>query len=213
MTGRIYAIGDLHGCSDHLDQLLRKIPFDPDLDQFVFMGDYIDRGPDSFGVVDRLLDLKRFYPNTMCLLGNHEQMLQDYLSGEDTFSFVYNGGRATLESYSVENRQKRWHGTLPPEHENFFRHLPRYYETEDYIFVHAGLRPGVLLEDQSPHDLIWIRDQFFKSDYDFGKTVVFGHTPFQRPFVVTGRIGIDTGAVYGNVLTCVALPEMVFYHV
>ena len=99
---------------------------------------------------------------------------------------------------------------IAAEHLDFFRSLRLYYETEAYIFVHAGLRPKVPLASQEPEDMLWIRDKFIYSKYDFGKPVVFGHTPLEKPLVEHNKIGIDTGAVYGNALTCVQLPDLVF---
>jgi len=211
MEGRIFAIGDIHGCLDHLNRLLNKISLDASKDRLVFIGDYIDRGPHSFGVVERILEIRRVWPQTICLMGNHESMFLDYLEGRDSQNFLFNGGKATLAEYrrmgGGNKKDTLW---LPPPHWRFLGDLMLYWETPDYLFVHAGLRPGISLSRQSPDDLIWIRDEFFLSGYDFGKTVVFGHTPFREPFVREGRIGIDTGAVYGNVLTCVVLPEMRF---
>ncbi|MDY6852862.1 MAG: serine/threonine protein phosphatase, partial [Thermodesulfobacteriota bacterium] len=102
---------------------------------------------------------------------------------------------------------------IPQSHYDFLESLAHYYETEDYIFVHAGLRDGILIEDQDPHDLLWIRDEFISSDYDHGKRVIFGHTPFREPLVQPNKIGIDTGAVFGGRLTCLELPGLKFYSV
>ena len=213
MKSRIYAIGDIHGCLDHLERLLDTIPFDGEADRLLFVGDYIDRGPESFGTVQRIIEIKRAHPRTICLMGNHERMFLDFLAGKDAYSFLYNGGKSTLESYHrIDEQRPMRTDLLPPEHQMFYDQLLLYYETESHIFVHAGLRPGVPLPEQDPQDLLWIREAFYDSDCDFGKTVVFGHTPFQKPLVQKGCIGIDTGAVYGNVLTCLALPDMVFYH-
>jgi len=212
MESRIYAIGDIHGCLDHLERLLDTIPFNAEEDRLVFVGDYIDRGPEPFRTVQRVLEIKRTHPKTICLMGNHERMFLDFLSGKDTYSFLYNGGKSTLESYSrISERPQEWNDTLPPEHKAFYDQLLLYFETESHIFVHAGLRPGIPLLEQDEQDLLWIRGEFYDSDYDFGKTVVFGHTPFQKPLIQKNNIGIDTGAVYGNVLTCLALPDMIFY--
>jgi serine/threonine protein phosphatase 1 len=181
----------------------------PGDDTVVFLGDYIDRGPDSKGVVDYILQLKKNLPHVVCLKGNHEAMLLDWvLNGTGYDLYLYNGGAATMSSYSQGGEFK-----LPPEHLAFFTSLLLYYETEHYIFVHAGIRGGVPLEEQDPHDLIWIRDEFILSPHDYGKTVVFGHTPLQRVFVAPNKIGIDTGAVYGGTLTCLELPAQRFYSV
>jgi len=210
MTRHIYAIGDIHGCADKLRRLIDQLAIDPKQDQLVFVGDYIDRGPDSFEVVDYLLGLKIIFPNVVFLKGNHEQMLEDYLAGPDKLTFLINGGQATLDSY-LRHRPSPQGPVFPLRHQVFFRGLRLFYETENYLFVHAGLKPKVPLAQQHPGDLLWIRSQFIYSDVDFGKQVVFGHTPFPEPLVQANKIGIDTGAVYGHQLTCVKLPDLVFF--
>ena len=204
----IYAIGDIHGCRDLLEELLEVVNPDLDRHRLVFIGDYIDRGPDSRGVVEVILNLKKNYKseNIICLMGNHERMFLDFLQGEEELLFLYNGGTATIQSYwgSQWDRSSR---RLPVEHAGFFRELHLYYETEDYIFVHGGLRPGVPLAAQVEEDLLWIREEFIFSEEDFGRRIIFGHTPFRSPLVMPNKIGIDTGAVYGNKLTCLILPE------
>jgi serine/threonine protein phosphatase 1 len=210
MINKLYAIGDIHGCFQNLKSLVDKIPFQPDYDTIVFLGDYIDRGPDSFSVVSYLIDLKNNCKNAVFLKGNHEDMLDGFISGTNRNLFLANGGEQTLRSYlKVQNSQSSF--PIPAKHLEFFRSLLPYYETEDFIFVHAGLKEGVALQDQYPHDLFWIRNQFIYSDYDFGKRIVFGHTPFPEPHISPNKIGIDTGAVYGNKLTCVELTRMVFF--
>jgi serine/threonine protein phosphatase 1 len=207
---RIFAIGDIHGCYDQLIDLLTRIPIDWDKDQLVFMGDYIDRGPKSFEVVEYLTSLRTKHPGIVFLKGNHEQMLSDYLSGKDRVTYLYNGGQQTLESY-LRNVSPRATSVIPDHHLQFFESLLLFHETDSYIFVHAGLRQNVPLAKQDPQDLLWIRDKFVATTYSFGKRVVFGHTPFDEPRVEPNKIGIDTGAVYGNKLTCVQLPEEKFF--
>ena len=181
----------------------------PQRDTLVFLGDYIDRGPDSKGVVDFILQLRKELPHVVCLKGNHEALFLDWhLNGKDYDLYLYNGGGTTIRSYSQEGEFK-----LPHEHLDFFTSLRLYYETADYIFVHAGLRGDIPLQEQDPHDLIWIRDEFILSPHDFGKVVIFGHTPMQRVFIAPNKIGIDTGAVYGGTLTCLELPAQRFYNV
>ena len=213
---RVFAIGDIHGCLDKLVPLMNIIKINPDQDLLVFIGDYIDRGDHSREVVDYLVDLKLRLPESIFLLGNHEQMLLEYLDGRNTDAFLYNGGEKTLRSY-VGSQSPGFLGApdpwLPAAHQDFYRSLRPYFEWEDYVFVHAGLRNGIPLKHQDLFDLIWIREEFFYSDYDFGKKIVFGHTPFPQPFIHNHRIGIDTGAVYGNRLTCVELPAVKFYAV
>jgi serine/threonine protein phosphatase 1 len=207
---KIFAIGDIHGCYDQLLTLIKIIPVDFNRDTLVFMGDYIDRGPQSVEVVDYLIKLKKRVPGIIFLKGNHEDMLEKYLNGTDRFTYLLNGGQQTLDSY-LSRSTKTGTNPIPPEHMDFFKSLRLTYETEDYIFVHAGLRPKVSLESQETEDLLWIRDKFLYSRYDFGKPVVFGHTPLGEPLVESNKVGIDTGAVYGNSLTCVQLPDMVFF--
>jgi len=208
---KFFAVGDIHGNLPHLEQLLEEITpaVNPRNDTLVFLGDYIDRGPSSKGVVDFILRLRREFPHVVCLKGNHEAMLLDWvLNGENYDLYLANGGGATIKSYSLEGEFN-----LPQEHRDFFTSLLLYYETERYIFVHAGLKAGIPLAEQDPHDLIWIRDEFILSPWDFGKTVIFGHTPLQRVYIAPNKIGIDTGAVYGGKLTCLELPARRFYSV
>lgn len=211
MAGRHFAIGDIHGCFGLLEDLWGKLDFQPENDTLVFIGDYIDRGPHSREVVDFVLDLQSRF-KVVCLLGNHERMLLSYhLHNSGREMFLMNGGANTIASYGLKDTAAGKRINVPSSHLDFFRKLLNYYETEDYIFVHAGLKPGVPLQKQDPEGMIWIRQEFLSSDYDFGKTVVFGHTPLPRPLLKPGRIGIDTGAVYGGKLTCVKLPDEIFY--
>lgn len=224
MPERIFVIGDIHGCLDKLELLWERIDPRPGMDQLIFLGDYIDRGDDSSGVLDYLLELKEIYTDTVFLMGNHEKMFKDFLAGVDRALFIYNGGESTLKSYLVrmedyrEGRQgvldeEALNQLVPEQHRGFLEELKPYYETDGYIMVHAGLKHGVPLENQSLDDLVWIREEFIYSEEDFGKRVIFGHTPFVRPLVLPNKIGIDTGAVYGNNLTCVILPDMKFISV
>ncbi len=209
---KIYAVGDIHGRFDMLSKLMEKVDIDFDTDSLVFLGDYIDRGPDSFQVVDFLVSLKKRHADIVFLKGNHEEMLDRYLSGKDRLTFLYNGGQQTLDSY-MHRPLEPGAPLIPTDHLDFFQSLRLYHETDAYIFVHAGLRKKVPLNKQQPDDLLWIRKKFIDSNYDFGKPVVFGHTPLPEPLLQRNKIGIDTGAVYGNKLTCVQLPDLVFYDV
>ena len=195
-NGRLFAVGDIHGCLNELEELLDQVSPTPD-DQVVFLGDYVDRGPDSAGVILFLMAFRKEHPQTVLLRGNHEQMFLDYLAGSDPANFLFNGGTKTLSSYQT---RELW--PIPDEHKRFVEELDYYYETEDFIFVHAGLRPEVPLAEQTPEDMLWIRREFISSDYDWGKTVVYGHTPLQEPHQEGRRIGLDTGCVYGRTLTC-----------
>ncbi|MBT3350281.1 MAG: serine/threonine protein phosphatase [Nitrospinaceae bacterium] len=202
----LYAIGDIHGQRGMLDMLIEKVPLEKD-DEIVFIGDYIDRGPDSRGVVDAVLEFKLNYPNTTCLRGNHEDMFLDYIKDEKKYPkgiFTMNGGIETLHSYGIDPRVGP--PKVPPLHMDFFESLGYRHESGGFLFVHAGVQPGVPLDAQVDKDLIWIRDEFIHSDEDFGKPIVFGHTPMpgvmdELPF----KLGIDTGAAYGGWLTCVQL--------
>jgi serine/threonine protein phosphatase 1 len=207
---RIFAIGDIHGCYDRLKTLMGKIPIDCSRDTLIFIGDYIDRGPHSVEVVDYLIHLKKRVPEVIFLKGNHEDMLDKFLTGADRFTYLLNGGQQTLDSYLTKPVQSEFF-PIPPDHMEFFKSLRLFYETEEFIFVHAGLRPRVPLKSQNTEDLLWIRNKFVSTKYDFGKRVIFGHTPLKKPLVEPNKIGIDTGAVYGNVLTCVQLPDLVFF--
>jgi serine/threonine protein phosphatase 1 len=207
---KIFVIGDIHGCFDKLCALMDKIPINFTRDQLIFIGDYIDRGSGSIEVVDYLIDLQKQLPGTLFLKGNHEDMLINYLDGSDRYTYLLNGGQRTLDAY-LNHPNNPGEYPVPSAHLEFFNSLHFYYQTADYIFVHAGLRKKVPLESQKKMDLLWIRDEFIYSDFDFGKRVIFGHTPFKEPLVQTNKIGIDTGAVYGNRLTCVQLPEIDFF--
>ena len=223
---RLYAIGDIHGRSDLLDRLHTQIRADaakapPGRRLAVYLGDYVDRGPDSRGVIDRAMepDLPGF--DTITLLGNHDFMMREFLVdpmewGPGWLSAV-NGGGATLSNYGVEPPRRVYDPaamaaardaldrTLPPAHRAFLRGLLPYHEEGRYLFVHAGIRPGVALERQSLDDLIWIREEFLESRADHGRVVVHGHTILPAPALEPNRIGIDTGAWRTGILTAVAL--------
>jgi serine/threonine protein phosphatase 1 len=209
---KTFVVGDIHGCLDMLSRLLDEIPWRPGRDRLVFVGDCIDRGPRSKAVVDRILGLMQMDPQVTCLLGNHEAMLLDYLAGVDQDLYLANRGMSTLRSYLAEKPEGE--GPLvPPDHMAFYRSLRPLMELDAYYVVHAGFRPGIEIPCQSVEDMIWIREPFISSGCDFGKRVIFGHTPFSRPLIMENKIGIDTGAVYGNRLTCIELPEERFYSV
>jgi len=211
---RFFAIGDIHGCLDKLVKLMGRIGINWAEDTVVFVGDYIDRGPDPKQVVDYVIELRETHERVVCLRGNHEAMFLNYLDRREEQIFLFNGGRDTLRSYGMDPDAEDRKEKIPPKHLEFFRTLLPFYETEKYLFVHAGVRPGIPIGLQDPHDLIWIRHEFFMSDHGLDKIVVFGHTPFRRePFVGEKMIGIDTGAVYGGTLTCLELPTMRFHHV
>ncbi|WP_417908764.1 metallophosphoesterase [Candidatus Electronema sp. PJ] len=205
-------IGDIHGCSQSLAALLPLI--ETRAQSFVFLGDYIDRGPDSKGVIELLLAFRKRHPRTITLLGNHEQMLLDYLSGSDD-TFLHSGGMTTLASYGIppDTHPEAVQQLLPAEHLAFFNNLPLLWEDQHGIYVHAGLEPDVHLSRQVASRCLWIRDEFVRSQHRFEKIVIFGHTVFKQPLVQRNKIGIDTGAVYGGNLTALLLPAQVFVSV
>jgi serine/threonine protein phosphatase 1 len=209
---RVFIVGDIHGCLDMLKRLMDKIDWRPETDRLIFLGDYIDRGQDPKGVVDFILALTRGSPLVQCLIGNHEDVFLDFLEGGDLEPFLVNGGLTTLKSYGVD-RKREGEPLIPPDHMAFFKNLIPWIELENFYVVHAGFRPGVELERQSLQDLLWIREPFIFSDYDFGKKVIFGHSPYDEPLVMKNKIGLDTGAVYHNKLTCLEIPRMKFHSV
>ncbi|PKN51513.1 MAG: serine/threonine protein phosphatase [Deltaproteobacteria bacterium HGW-Deltaproteobacteria-13] len=210
---KLFAIGDIHGCLDKLEELMPKIGIDPLHDTLIFIGDYIDRGGFSREVVDYVIRLQSQYKKVICLRGNHEDVFARYLEGVDEDVHLNIGGISTLHSYKISPADdiKKRNSKIPAKHRLFFESLLPYYETDDYIFVHAGLRPGLPLKEQAMHDMLWIRHEFMNSEKDFGKVVVFGHTPLFSPLIKKNMIGIDTGAVYGGNLTCVELPKINIY--
>lgn len=209
---RVFVIGDIHGCLGMLKRLMDKIDWRPEKDGLIFVGDYIDRGEDSKGVVDYILSLFKVSSNIQCLKGNHDALFMDYLDNKDRGLFLLGGGRKTLKSYRVDSSEG---GDIfvPPDHMDFFQSLRSFVELEDYYVVHAGFRPGFKISEQRLEDMLWIRDGFIESSHDFGKKVIFGHTPFYQPLVTPNKIGLDTGAVYGNRLTCLELTEFRFHSV
>ena len=208
---RVFVVGDIHGCLEILKRLMDTIPWNPFHDRLIFIGDYIDRGEDPKGVVDYILALKSYSVSVQCLIGNHEVMFLDYLKGNDQEQYLLKGGWRTVQSYKAADHEQKL--DVPPEHMTFYESLETFIELDKYYIVHAGFRPGVALDEQSLEDIVWIRDPFIQSRHDFGKRVIFGHTPFHEPFIMDNKIGIDTGAVMGNRLTCLELPEVIFHSV
>ena len=222
---RIYAVGDIHGRLDLLDRLLAQI--DDDIATrpvirpvFVFLGDYLDRGPSSSEVIDRLL---RLAADRECvfLKGNHEQLAIRCLSDPDLFrQWIRIGGRATLLSYGVSGVSPRgsfpdekqttalqaaFNDALPQNHRDFFRDLQISFACGDFFFTHAGVRPGIDLSQQQESDLLWIRNEFLSSDVDFGGIVIHGHTPTDEIEVRMNRINIDTRAFATGRLTSLVI--------
>lgn len=218
----VYAIGDVHGHLTLLRRLEAQIAEDmaarPAARRVVvYLGDYVDRGPDSRAVIDHLLTAP--LPDCECvhLLGNHEQWLLRFLDDPAAgAAWLRNGGRETLISYGVsvpmqvqtapmDEVRAAFSNALPSAHRRFFERMPRSHREGGYFFAHAGVRPGVPLDAQDPNDLLWIREEFLYADADFGAVVVHGHTPTHTPEEHHNRIGIDTGAFMSGLLTAVIL--------
>jgi len=217
---RIYAIGDIHGRSDLLDGLLDLITKDCAATEqtvhLVFLGDYVDRGPDSKGVIGRLLSLPARFEQQF-LRGNHEQALLDFLADFEHYDlWSQYGADETLSSYGVRPPRdysiaSRFEAraslveAISPAHMRFFKALPLSWDIGDYFFAHAGVRPGTPLAEQKEEDLLWIREEFLRSRENFGKIVVHGHTPVDSPTRARNRINVDTGAYLTGRLTAVVL--------
>jgi serine/threonine protein phosphatase 1 len=212
---RVFAFGDIHGCNDELRLVLDALTSQHGAcadDQFVFIGDYIDRGRDSKGVLNTLIDWRKTHPKTAFLRGNHEDMLLDFLGMDGSSGMVYlaNGGAEFFKSYGIDPNGplSEVAKSLPKEHLSFLTSLEVGVSIGEFLFVHAGIHPDVTLEEQDPHDLMWIRSEFIPKSHNLGKTVVFGHTPFADVFLhMPFKIGIDTGLVYGNLLSVVELVD------
>jgi serine/threonine protein phosphatase 1 len=212
---RIYAIGDIHGCDVQLGNLHEVIaedlatrPIEEPL--LLHIGDYVDRGADTAGVLQRLL---RETPipgvPVINLLGNHDETMLHALSGDRAAAtdWLFAGGAPALQSYGIDPDSPResWPEQVPPEHLEFLRRLALTYRDGGYFFVHGGVRPGVPLEQQAREDLLRMRQPFLYSEMSFGAVVVHGHTPVRDPVVRHNRIAIDTGAVFGGKMTCLVL--------
>jgi uncharacterized protein YjbI with pentapeptide repeats len=225
---RTFVVGDVHGHADKLRALLRQLQeLARPGDALVFLGDYIDRGPDSRGVIDlALAQMDGCWEGSVTALkGNHEDMLLYCLETDPAFAgrgwFQY-GGLETLDSYAGEDWPEDWMDLLPPAHVAFLRGLKRWHQDANGIYVHAGLRPGQAPEEAGDETLLWIREKFYGSDFHWEKVVVFGHTPHYepleedlerpiwRPMNRPEKIGIDTGAGFGGPVTAVLLPERQF---
>jgi len=220
---RIYAIGDIHGRADLLEDALKRIDTDlanspTSVSIEVFLGDYIDRGPESRRVLDQLVARKRAH-QTVFLKGNHETLLMDFIV-DPTILVAWErlGGLETLMSYGVVPSINSDHfsqvqlaadlgRTLPESHRAFLADLKSSFTCGDFFFVHAGVRPGIPLAKQKEEDLLWIRDDFLVCEDDFSKIIVHGHTPVRQPDIRSNRINIDTGAYVTGQLTCLRLED------
>ena len=216
----LYAIGDVHGCVRTLDELLRQLDLTPD-DELVFVGDYVDRGPDSRATIERLLEVEAASeagtgPSTIFLRGNHDQMMLNHAEGVGDFElWRTNGGLATLASYEAAGDR-----TIPAHHVEFLNRTQLAYDTPHAVFVHAGLDPSKTvaenLADPNPRVFLWTRAHLDADLSKWEKPVVTGHTPVPTPTNMPRLINVDTGAVYVNRrpdlgrLTAVSLPDRTF---
>ena len=231
---KTFVIGDVHGRSSQLHDLLEMIPRDPASDTLIFLGDLIDRGADAPGVVARVLELKRESPeNLVCLRGNHEQMLLDLLDeGASIWLSPVTGGERTFEQYTgcklavktaadFEEARQKIAASLPREHLEFFRQMPLYHEDDYALYVHAGLDRGKHPRETEAHSLLWSRDVEFFKNYT-GKPCFFGHTPTaflplrgrlgrHGIYISHSAIGLDTGYSYQSPLSCLQLPDFTLY--
>ncbi|MDE2330206.1 MAG: serine/threonine protein phosphatase [Bradyrhizobium sp.] len=220
---RVYAIGDIHGCADLLEKAFASI--DNEIATCgagrviqVFLGDYVDRGPDTKRTLDLLIDRSRTH-ETVFVRGNHEQLMVDFLDQPSVLSRWWSmGGAPTLLSYGLSPRSKWKPGeefslrdelvaAMPESHQAFLASLQSAYSCGDFFFTHAGVQPGVALDRQRVDDLMWIRDPFLNSQHDFGKVVVHGHTPVREPEVHHNRINIDTGAYATGRLSILSIED------
>jgi len=218
---RIYAIGDIHGRADLLDRAFARI--DEDLERRpvaqaiqVFLGDYVDRGPESAGVLERLIVRGQTH-ETLCLKGNHELYLLEFLENPSILKvWGQYGALTTLHSYGLKptlnagpeeqtNLAAALRQTMPESHLQFLAQLPLSFTCGDFYFVHAGVRPSAPLSRQREDDLLWIRDDFLCHEEPFEKVIIHGHTPVMEPDVRGNRINIDTGAYATGRLTCLSL--------
>jgi len=220
----VYAVGDLHGRADLLEKMhaaILKDSLDVPAERkvVVYLGDYVDRGPHSKKVVDILLDRPLAGFERVHLMGNHEAFLIEFLNDlEAGPGWFFNGGLATLSSYGVkigkhdelsydvlQRVQEEFREKMPESHRDFYKTLEFSRTEGDFFFVHAGIRPGVALDNQTDEDMLWIREEFLGSEEDYGKVIVHGHTITWEPEVKPNRIGIDTGAFASGVLTALVL--------
>jgi len=206
-AGLTFAIGDIHGCREMLERLLERCfrfasgrPA-----RLVFLGDYIDRGPDSRGAVQTLIDLQLHLPGqVVCLRGNHEVLLLEALAQDDMGLWLFNGAETTLASYSVDHVSK-----LPPDHLAWYAALKASFDDGRRFFVHAGVNPDRPLDQQQDYDLAWIREPFLSRAHEYGRLIVHGHTPQRtgKPDLRPWRLNLDTAAVYGGRLTAAVFDD------
>ncbi|MEL7252837.1 MAG: metallophosphoesterase family protein [Pseudomonadota bacterium] len=210
-------VPDIHGHKTQLTRVLALADahFGQDA-EIVFLGDLVDRGPESFGVIQTLIDGIKAGRNWTVIRGNHDQLFLDYIDGGDPatpggLSWLHErmGGRETLASYGVEEIVERDRANIvshiPKTHVDFLRNMPLTYKVDDLLFVHAGIRPGVPLADQNPEDLMWIRKEFHIDMRDHGPLIIHGHTPVKTPQHYGNRVNLDAGAGHGHDLVIAAI--------
>lgn len=220
---RVYAIGDVHGCADLLERAFRFV--DDEVTRagaeriiHIFLGDYVDRGPDTRRTIDLLIDRAKTH-ETVFLRGNHERLMQDFLREPSVLSDWWSlGGAATLMSFGLAPSPKHspaeesslrdeLASVMPNSHHRFLASLRSAYICGDFFFTHAGVRPGVALDLQTEDDLMWIREPFLSSQQFFGKMIVHGHTPVREPEIHSNRINIDTGAYATGCLSVLSIED------
>jgi len=226
---RAFAIGDIHGCKELVQKIHNKIiEVSKDVEGqklLIYLGDYIDRGPDIKGTIQTLIDFQPENFTKVFLLGNHEQMLLDFMAGKRNSLYIWlgNGGLETLESYgsdvnsyidhSMELKdeeliRKQFTRLLPFSHKNFFNQLMLNYEWGDYFFVHAGINPDLPLDKQEKETMLWTREKsFFKATMTYNKIIVHGHTPVEKIEKFPCRINLDTGSFYSGKLSCLLIED------
>jgi serine/threonine protein phosphatase 1 len=215
---RIYVVGDIHGRADALKDVLARIDRDLAARRVtrtvqVFLGDYVDRGPASSEVLDRLIERGTNH-EILLLKGNHEAFFLDFFDNPAMLGvWRQNGGLPTLTSYGLkptlnpspaeqQELAKEFARVVPAAHRKLLAELPLSFRCGDYFFVHAGVRPGVALKDQKEEDLLWIREEFLFHERDFEKIIVHGHTPMPEPEIRSNRINLDIGAYATGKLAC-----------
>ncbi len=207
-AARWFVIGDIHGCIAEVDRLLEHIA-PTALDTIIFLGDYVDRGPDAKGVIERLVRLASEGPHCVFLKGNHEDMFLSYLGLPGNYGnvFVANGGGPTLRSYGMDEKAGAAAlPLLPPSHRLFLESLQITHEIGPFVCVHAGFLPQRALDDQREEDMLWVRDEWVRARHSYDRTVLFGHTPRRDVYRhMPYKIGLDTGCVYWNKLSCLEL--------
>lgn len=222
---RMLVMSDIHGCYDEFDMMLKEVGYAPEFDQLILLGDYVDRGRRSKDVIEKIIDLVNSH-GAIVLRGNHDQMFYDWLTtndGMNEFNFFRNGGIQTVESYcgldwfelgNTYQQAKKFVLDNYQHHLDFLSNLPFFYETDEFVFVHAGLNPLYENWRLTPHeDMIWIRDIFHHNPTQTDKTVVFGHTPCVKLhgnadiWFGGDKIGIDGAVAYGYQLNCLEITE------